>query len=35
MEMSLEPEMGRIGYETTILLFEIDIILPQHEPVVA
>ncbi|MEA5623120.1 hypothetical protein [Nostoc sp. UHCC 0251] len=35
MEMGLEPEMGRIGYETTILLFETDIILPQDEPVIA
>ena len=27
MEIGSEPEMGRIGYETTILLFETDIIL--------
>ena len=25
MEMGEEPEMGRIGYETTILLFESDL----------
>ncbi|MGF1938187.1 MAG: hypothetical protein RM347_028160 [Nostoc sp. ChiQUE02] len=30
MEMGSEPEMGRIGYETTILLFETDIILLQE-----
>jgi hypothetical protein len=30
MEMGSEPEMGRIGYETTILLFETDIILPAN-----
>lgn len=35
MEMGLEPEMGRIGYETTILLFETESILPQDEPVLA
>ncbi|MBD2562936.1 MULTISPECIES: hypothetical protein [Nostoc] len=35
MEMGSEPEMGRIGCETTILLFETDIILPQDEPVLA
>ncbi|MFN6464762.1 MAG: hypothetical protein RMZ41_023505 [Nostoc sp. DedVER02] len=29
MEMGSEPEIGRIGYETTILLFETDIILPE------
>ncbi|MBD2509064.1 hypothetical protein H6G91_17510 [Nostoc muscorum FACHB-395] len=27
MEMGSQPKMGRIGYETTILLFETDIIL--------
>ncbi|OUL27986.1 hypothetical protein [Nostoc sp. 106C] len=27
MEMGEEPEIGRIGYETTILLFETDIAL--------
>ncbi|AUB41524.1 hypothetical protein COO91_07572 [Nostoc flagelliforme CCNUN1] len=31
MEMGSEPEMGRMGYETAILLFETDIILPQDE----
>ncbi|MBW4614689.1 MAG: hypothetical protein KME21_15710 [Desmonostoc vinosum HA7617-LM4] len=30
MEMGLEPEMGRIGYETTILLFEKDISLSKR-----
>ncbi|MBW4429060.1 MAG: hypothetical protein KME50_32805 [Nostoc desertorum CM1-VF14] len=35
MEMASEPKMGRIGCETTILLFETDIIFPQHEPAVA
>ena len=35
MEMGSEPEMGRIGYETAILLFETDIILRQEEPVAA
>ncbi len=34
MEMGSEPEMGRIGYETTILLFETDIILLEDYPVV-
>ncbi|MCC5604721.1 hypothetical protein [Nostoc favosum] len=33
MEMGSEPETGIIGYETAILLFETDIILPQDEPV--
>ncbi len=28
MEMGSEPEMGRISCETTILLFETDIIFP-------
>ncbi|MCC5651736.1 hypothetical protein LC609_18265 [Nostoc sp. XA013] len=28
MEMGSEPKMGRIGCETTILLFETDIIFP-------
>ncbi|MEH1925449.1 hypothetical protein [Nostoc sp.] len=28
MEMGSEPDIGRIGYETTILLFETDITLP-------
>ncbi len=35
MEMGSEPEMGIIGYETAILLFETDITLPQDEPVAA
>ncbi|MEA5603783.1 hypothetical protein [Nostoc sp. UHCC 0252] len=35
MEMGSEPEMGRIGYETTILLFEADIILPEDYSIVA
>ncbi|MBD0387564.1 MAG: hypothetical protein ICV54_13830 [Nostoc sp. C3-bin3] len=35
MEMGSEPEMGKIGCETTILLFETDIIFPQYKPVVA
>ncbi|MDF5707470.1 MAG: hypothetical protein PUP90_07235 [Nostoc sp. S4] len=30
MEMGEQPEMGRIGYETTILLFETDIISLQQ-----
>ncbi|MFN6516283.1 MAG: hypothetical protein RMY29_017525 [Nostoc sp. CreGUA01] len=35
MEMGAEPEMGRIGCETTILLFETDIILLEDYPLVA
>ncbi|MEH1837369.1 MAG: hypothetical protein V7L20_01035 [Nostoc sp.] len=35
MEIGSEPEMGRIGYETLILLFETDIILLQDEPLAA
>ncbi len=35
MEMGAEPEMGRIGCETTILLFETDIILLENYPLVA
>ena len=35
MEMGSEPEIGRIGYETAILLFETDIILSQDKPVAA
>jgi hypothetical protein len=31
MEMGPEPEMGRIGWETTILLFETDIRSQKHE----
>ncbi|WP_109010725.1 hypothetical protein [Nostoc commune] len=34
-EMGSEPEIARIGYETAILLFETDIILPQNDPVAA
>lgn len=30
MEKGEEPEMGRIGYETTILLFETDIALSMN-----
>lgn len=35
MEIGSEPEMGRIGYETTILLFETDIILLEDYHLVA
>ncbi len=35
MEMGSEPDMGRIGYETTILLFETNIILLADHPLVA
>ncbi|MBD2410461.1 hypothetical protein FACHB389_35325 [Nostoc calcicola FACHB-389] len=35
MKMGAEPEMGRIGYETTILLFETDIILLEEYPLAA
>ena len=35
MEMGSELEMGIIGYETSILLFSADIILPQDEPIAA
>ncbi|WP_196520408.1 hypothetical protein [Nostoc sp. WHI] len=28
MPMGLEPEMGRVGYETMIWLYEVDICLP-------
>lgn len=35
MEIGSEPEMGRIGYEATILLFETDIILLEDYHLVA
>ncbi|MDZ7961550.1 MAG: hypothetical protein RMY34_27335 [Aulosira sp. DedQUE10] len=35
MEMGAEPEMGRIGYETTIVLFETDIALLKNQLVAA
>ncbi|WP_341527973.1 hypothetical protein WKK05_01035 [Nostoc sp. UHCC 0302] len=35
MEMGSEPEMGRIGYETTVSLFETDIFLPEDYLVAA
>ncbi|MDZ8187481.1 MAG: hypothetical protein RMX96_21860 [Nostoc sp. ChiSLP02] len=35
MAMGAEPEMGRIGYETTILLFETDIALLEDYPFAA
>jgi hypothetical protein len=30
MEMGPEPEMGRIGYETTIVLAEADMTIAEH-----
>jgi hypothetical protein len=35
MEIGSEPEMGRIGYETTIILFDTSIILTKDYSLVA